>query len=83
MYWPSGTEEVMPDDIERFTTNGMLRWVDKVLPVDGNIQYTWCCECNQQHAIHDMATVRVDSATRSMCLDCVEVTESVPLTDEE
>jgi mannose-6-phosphate isomerase-like protein (cupin superfamily) len=81
MYWPSGTNSVRPDDIERFTTNG-IRYVDSVLPVDTSIQYVWCCGCNRQYAIQDMKTVRIDNATRSMCLECVRITESIPLTDE-
>ena len=69
-YWPSDLVQLDPNDIVRFSSNGVA---DKLPQPDAMQlgQYVYCCICNQQHALQEMQAVCLENAMRHVCRDCM------------
>lgn len=74
-YWPEKDVELDPNDIVRYTTNG----VDEAwTAMRGKTAFPYCCVCNEQYEAGDMVVVCIENALRDMCRDCVQQTATEP-----
>jgi mannose-6-phosphate isomerase-like protein (cupin superfamily) len=79
MYWPENGKTLEPNDIVRFSENGLDHsWTQRHQDVD----FACCCVCNKTHRIVDMFVVCLENALRNMCRDCVNETSTQPLRQE-
>jgi mannose-6-phosphate isomerase-like protein (cupin superfamily) len=78
LYWPAVPSDgpVAPEDIVRFSQNGVARRWDISTSA---IPYRYCCECNKSFRAEDVLVVLRDNAFRDMCHDCTKATRLEPV----
>ena len=81
MYWPCEGGKVLPDDIIRFSENGLNEQVGYKYKTDRHLdtEYVWCCRCNTQCHMYDLYAVCIDNAWRDMCNECIRATGMEPI----
>jgi mannose-6-phosphate isomerase-like protein (cupin superfamily) len=66
VYWcDDPAQQVKPDDIVRFTTNGLDPQRRPIAT-----EFAFCCVCNQQYPANELTVVSIDNALRDICRTC-------------